>query len=61
MVTIIRDRVQELIAAGKTLDQIKAAAPAKGYTRRYGSDSGPWTTTQFIEAIHHSLTHGKTS
>ena len=61
MVTIIRDRVQELIAAGKTLDQIKAAAPAKGYTRRYGSDSGPWTTTQFIEAIHHSLTHGKAS
>jgi cyclase len=61
MVTIIRDRVQGLIAAGKTLDQIKAAAPAKGYTRRYGSDTGPWTTTQFIEAIHHSLTRGKTS
>jgi len=61
MVTIIRDRVQALIAAGKTIDQIKAAAPAKGYTRRYGSDSGPWTTTQFIEAIHHSLTHGKAS
>jgi glyoxylase-like metal-dependent hydrolase (beta-lactamase superfamily II) len=61
MVTIIRDRVQELIAAGKTLDQIKAAAPAKGYTRRYGADTGPWTTAQFIEAIYHSLTRKKSS
>jgi len=61
MVTIIRDRVQALIDAAKTLDQIKAAAPAKGYTRRYGSDAGPWTTSQFIEAIYRSLKPGKRS
>lgn len=55
MVSIIRDRVQEGIKARMTLDQIKAAAPARGYTRRYGSDSGPWTTNQFIEAVYQSL------
>ena len=38
MVTIIRDRVRDLIKAGMTLDQVKAASPARGYTRRYGSD-----------------------
>jgi len=61
MVTIIRDRVRDLMAAGKTLDQIKAAAPAKGYTRRYGADTGPWTTAHFIEAIYKTLKAGKPS
>ena len=61
MVTIIRDRVRDLMAAGKTLDQIKAASPAKGYTRRYGSDTGPWTTAQFVEAIYRTLKVGKPS
>jgi cyclase len=56
MVTIIHDRVRDLAAAGKTLEQIKAAAPASGYARRYGNESGAWTTSRFIEAIHKSLT-----
>jgi glyoxylase-like metal-dependent hydrolase (beta-lactamase superfamily II) len=55
MVTIIRDRVRDLMSAGMTLDQIKAASPARGYTRRYGSETGPWTTNQFIEAVYESL------
>ena len=59
MVTIVRDRVQELIKAGMSLDQIKAAAPARGYTRRYGADSGPWTTNNFIEAVYQSLVKEK--
>ncbi len=56
MVTIIRDRTRDLIKAGMTLDQVKAASPARGYTRRYGSDSGPWTTNHFVEAVYRSLT-----
>src|SRR5262245_35673197 len=48
MVTIIRDRVRDLIKGGRSLEQIKAASPARGYTRRYGSDSGPWTTANFV-------------
>ena len=59
MLTIIRDRVRDLIKAGRTLDQIKAAAPARGYTARYGSTTGPWTTNQFIEAVYHSLLQAK--
>jgi cyclase len=55
MVSIIRDRVRDLRDAGMTLDQIKAASPARGYTRRYGSDSGSWTTNNFIEAVYKSL------
>ena len=37
MVTIIRDRVRELVAAGRSLEEVKAANPAKGYTGRYGN------------------------
>jgi glyoxylase-like metal-dependent hydrolase (beta-lactamase superfamily II) len=59
MATIIRDRVRDLKAAGKTLDQVKAAAPARGYTRRYGADSGPWTTAMFIDAIYRSVAPAK--
>jgi glyoxylase-like metal-dependent hydrolase (beta-lactamase superfamily II) len=55
MVSIIRDRVRDLKNAGMSLDQVKAASPARGYTRRYGSDSGSWTTNHFVEAIYTSL------
>jgi cyclase len=55
MVTIVRDRVRDLINEGMTLDQIQATSPTRGYTRRYGSDSGPWTTKMFVEAVYKSL------
>jgi cyclase len=55
MVTIIRDRIRDLIKAGSTLDQIKATSPTRGYTRRYGSDTGPWTTNNFVEATYQTL------
>jgi len=47
MVTIIRDRIRDLMKQRLTLEQIKAASPARGYTRRYGSDTGSWTTGKF--------------
>jgi len=55
MVTIVRDRVRDAIGGGMSLAQITASAPARGYARRYGSDSGPWTTNDFVEAVYHSL------
>ena len=55
MVTIIRDRVRDLMKEGKSLEQIQAASPARGYVRRYGADSGPWTTRNFIEAIYRTM------
>jgi glyoxylase-like metal-dependent hydrolase (beta-lactamase superfamily II) len=57
MVSIIRDRVRDLRDAGLTLEQAKAAAPARGYTRRYGTESG--ATDNFIEAVYNSLPRAK--
>jgi glyoxylase-like metal-dependent hydrolase (beta-lactamase superfamily II) len=58
MVTIVRDRVQELVDAGRSLEQVKSAFPARGYTRRYGGDKGAWTN-QFVEAVYAGLATGK--
>jgi len=59
MIVIIREIVQDMIKKGMTLDQIKAAAPAKPYERQYGAQSGPWTTNDFVEAVYVSLTKKK--
>jgi len=59
MVTIIRDRVRDLIKAGRSLAEVKAAQPAKGYMGRYGDPGGAWTTDRFIEAVYRSLAKGK--
>ena len=56
MTTIIRDRVQDLIKKGQSLDQVKAAKPTRDYDPRWGSTSGPWTTDMFVEAVYKSLT-----
>jgi glyoxylase-like metal-dependent hydrolase (beta-lactamase superfamily II) len=55
MVTIIRDRVQELVKKKMTLQQVKAARPSRDYDADYGAASGPWTTDMFIEAVYRSL------
>ena len=55
MVAIIRDRVQDMIRKGMTLEQVKAARPTMDYDGLYGSDSGPWTTAMFVEAVYRSL------
>ena len=55
MVTIIRDRVQDAIKRGQTLDQVKAAKFTLDYDARWGATSGPWTTNMFIEAIYKDL------
>jgi cyclase len=55
MITIIRDRIQDLINKGKTLEQVKAARPTRDYDPRYGSSSGFWTTDKFVTAVYQSL------
>jgi cyclase len=59
MIVIIRDRIRSLVRQGKTLEQVKAASPTQGYNRRYGADSGPWTTAMFVEAVYKSLAQEK--
>jgi len=56
MVTIIRDRIQDMINKGMTLEQVKAARPTQDYDPRYGATSGIWTTDMFVEAVYKSLT-----
>ena len=55
MVTIVRDRIQDLVTKGKTLAEVKAAKPTADYDGRYGATTGPWTTDMFIEAIYREL------
>jgi cyclase len=59
MVTIIRDRVRDLMKAGRSLAEVKAAQPAKGYMGRYGNPGGTWTTDRFVEAVYRSLAKEK--
>ncbi len=54
-VTIVRDNIRDLISRGMTLPQIQQADPAKAYRARYGSETGPWTTNMFVEAIYTGL------
>ena len=55
MVTIVRDRVRDLKKTGMTLNQVKAASPARGYIRRYGAESAD----KFVEAVYQSLPQEK--
>jgi glyoxylase-like metal-dependent hydrolase (beta-lactamase superfamily II) len=55
MVTIVRDRIQDMVKRGMTLDQVKAAKPTADYDVRYGRMTGPWTTDMFVEASYQSL------
>jgi glyoxylase-like metal-dependent hydrolase (beta-lactamase superfamily II) len=57
MVTIVRDRIRDLRKAGMTLAQVKATSPTRGYTKRYGADSG--TADKFVEAVYQSLAQEK--
>jgi cyclase len=59
MLTVVRDVTDSLIKKGMSKQQVVAAAPARGYERRYGATSGSWTTTMFVEAIYDSLTKTK--
>ena len=54
-VTIIRDRVLEMIKQGKSLAQVKAARPSFDFDPEYGATDGPWTTDMFIEAVYSTL------
>ena len=55
MVTIVRDRIQDLVAKGKTLAEVKASRPTLDYDGRYGSTTGEWTTEKFVETVFTNL------
>jgi cyclase len=55
MLVIVRARIADLIAQGKTLAQVQQARPALDYDLRYGNDGGGWTSADFVEAIYTDL------
>jgi cyclase len=55
MLTIIRDRAQSAIDAGRSLAQLKQSRPVLDYDGIYGAASGPWTTDDFLAAVYQSL------
>jgi glyoxylase-like metal-dependent hydrolase (beta-lactamase superfamily II) len=54
MTTIVRDRIQDMVRKGRTLEQVKAARPTFDYDPRYGNAPG-WSAEQFVEAVYRSL------
>jgi glyoxylase-like metal-dependent hydrolase (beta-lactamase superfamily II) len=55
MATIVRDRIQDSVKKGMTLEQVKASKPTRDYDPLYGATQGPWTTDMFVEAVYKSL------
>jgi cyclase len=59
MVTIVRDRIADMVSRRQTLAQVTAARPTLDYDRQYGATSGSWTTAMFIEAIYQDLSQSR--
>jgi glyoxylase-like metal-dependent hydrolase (beta-lactamase superfamily II) len=59
MMTIIRDRIKDLIGKGMTLAQVRAEKPTMDFDGRFGSAAGSWTTDMFVEAVYKSLQEKK--
>jgi glyoxylase-like metal-dependent hydrolase (beta-lactamase superfamily II) len=55
MLSIIRDRVRDMISRGLTLPQVHAARPTRDFDNRYSRNTGAWTTERFVEAVYQSL------
>lgn len=55
MITIVRDRIQDMLNGGMTRQQIQAARPTFDWDARYGAESGEWTTAMFVDAVITSL------
>jgi cyclase len=53
MVTIVRDRIQDMIKRDMTLDQVKASKPTADWDPRYGSPD------RFVEGVYRSLSTKK--
>ena len=55
MPKVICDNIQELVTQSLNVAQVKAANPTAGYRKRWGVETGPWTTDTFVETIYTEL------
>jgi len=53
MMATVRDRIKQAIAAGRTLDQVKAAKPTADFDAVWGN--GRITPTMFVEILYQDL------
>jgi cyclase len=58
MLTIIRDRMGEMVRNKMTLQQVKAAHPTLEYDGLYG-DRPEWTGEMFVEAVYRDLSKSR--
>jgi glyoxylase-like metal-dependent hydrolase (beta-lactamase superfamily II) len=58
LLTIVRDRVLDMIERGFSREQVHAARPTFDFDPRYGAESGEWTTAMFVDAVYTDLTRG---
>ena len=56
--TMVKDRVQDMIKKKMTLAQVKAARPTLEYDGLFATPG--WTTDQFVEAVYRSLSQSET-
>lgn len=55
MLSIIRDRIKDMIAKGKSLKEVLAAKPSRDFDGRYAAASGPATAENFVTMAYKSL------
>lgn len=55
MLTIIRDRIEDMFRKGMSLQAVQDARPTMDFDGRYGTDEGAWTTGMFIEAVYREV------
>jgi glyoxylase-like metal-dependent hydrolase (beta-lactamase superfamily II) len=55
MLTIIRDRVRDMIREGMTLEQVRAARPTLDFDAVYGGNKSFWTPEMFLESVYTEL------
>jgi glyoxylase-like metal-dependent hydrolase (beta-lactamase superfamily II) len=59
MLVIIRDRIRDMVGRGASLEEVQRAKPSLDYDARYGAESGPSTTSRFIETIYRELSKSR--
>jgi cyclase len=55
MVTIVRDRVQNAVTKGQSLDALQASEPVIDYSGVFGAPGSDWTGENFVEAVYQQL------
>jgi cyclase len=59
MVTIVRDRVRDMVAKGMSLEQVQRVRPTSDYDGLYEAPAGGWTSHRFVEAMYRDVSRAR--